>query len=199
MNPMKPVDLDAFKVFYKKAKAFYGPRFETNLDQEAEHCSIYTLYDVNEIIAQSVYRKPLDSTNGQPISGSKVEQSFLISESAITEIDSDLEFMVENGFIELVDTVPTDLLSCFRAMPEGDNTFAKYTSVGCYPLLYLDGENSVLCAACATKTLTDSIEKFRPVAVGPNYEDPSLFCDDCNERIESAYAEDEVESEVSDD
>ena len=71
----------------------------------------------------------------------------------------------------------------------------KYSSVGCYPLFYLDGENSVLCAECANESEKDSdeIDKFKPVACDANWEDPTLFCDNCSERIESAYAEDDTE------
>lgn len=64
-----------------------------------------------------------------------------------------------------------------------------YAWPGGYPLYYLDNKNNVLCPACANKSGMSSA----PVAVDTNWEDPHLHCDDCSQRIESAYAEDEVE------
>ena len=61
----------------------------------------------------------------------------------------------------------------------------KYTSVGSYPLFYLTHHDDVLCRDCATADIDNVVN------VGVNYEDPSLDCDECNERIESAYAEPE--------
>lgn len=62
---------------------------------------------------------------------------------------------------------------------------------GGYPIYYLDGEDSVLCPKCANKSHTDKEEfqKFKPKVAGINYEDPALYCDQCSERIESAYAD----------
>ena len=54
--------------------------------------------------------------------------------------------------------------------------------VKAYPLGYLDAQNAVLCPGCAD----DKCTAF------PNWEDPHLHCDDCGERIESAYAEEEA-------
>jgi hypothetical protein len=59
----------------------------------------------------------------------------------------------------------------------------KYTSVGCYPLFYLTAGCEVLCPACA------SAEPTTPPTSDVNWEDPALYCDECSERIESAYAE----------
>jgi hypothetical protein len=67
-------------------------------------------------------------------------------------------------------------------------TLDKYTSVGCYPIFYVDG-SSCLCAACA-----DENEANETFFVDINWEDHELFCDECGERIESAYAEDEAVS-----
>lgn len=69
----------------------------------------------------------------------------------------------------------------------------KYAWPGGYPVFYLDGENSVLCHDCAVKSDSeDEIPQFKPVASDINYEDASLYCDQCSQRIESAYAEDEA-------
>lgn len=59
---------------------------------------------------------------------------------------------------------------------------------GGYPLFYLDNADDVLCPKCANnKQLLLQI-----VAADINYEDACLYCDHCDERIESAYAEGEV-------
>jgi len=65
---------------------------------------------------------------------------------------------------------------------------AKFTSIGCYPIFYVDG-SSCLCADCASEN-----EDPEMLASDINWEDPELFCDGCGERIESAYAEDEATS-----
>lgn len=62
----------------------------------------------------------------------------------------------------------------------------KFSSLGCYPMFYFDKEDNVLCADCAQK------ERDNIAAADANWEDPSLYCDECSERIESAYAEDDV-------
>jgi hypothetical protein len=62
----------------------------------------------------------------------------------------------------------------------------KYSSLGCYPLYYVDGNDEILCAECATESLDDYDERNVPVAFDANWEDPSLFCA-CGEQIESAY------------
>ena len=73
-----------------------------------------------------------------------------------------------------------------------DNKLSAYAWPGGYPVYYLDASGSVLCPACARRSDEDpeEIPQFRPSDAGINYEDASLFCDECSERIESAYAED---------
>jgi hypothetical protein len=73
------------------------------------------------------------------------------------------------------------------AGPEHAGRLVKYTSVGCYPVYYLDNSGSaVVCASCANN---DEDNGREPSAQGVNWEDSELFCDECGERIESAYAE----------
>lgn len=68
----------------------------------------------------------------------------------------------------------------------------RYTFPGAYPLFYIDSENSALCADCAVKSLSEYIcDQFRPITADVNYEDRSLYCDQCSKHIESAYAEDQ--------
>ena len=57
---------------------------------------------------------------------------------------------------------------------------------GGYPMLYLDKEDNVLCPKCANRGVDQSQEV---TAYDVNYEDPSCYCNDCGDRIESAYAE----------
>lgn len=62
---------------------------------------------------------------------------------------------------------------------------------GGYPLFYLDSENSVLCASCATASLADDeLPQFRPIDYGINYEG-ELFCAQCSAIIPAAYTSDE--------
>jgi hypothetical protein len=58
---------------------------------------------------------------------------------------------------------------------------------GLYPMFYVDNEGEVLCPDCANK------DGYADTITGQdcNWEDPDLYCDDCNKRIESAYAEEE--------
>ena len=64
-----------------------------------------------------------------------------------------------------------------------------YAWPGGYPVFYLSKHGLVLCPKCAN----DPAEAHEdpPVASGVNWEDPTLFCDDCSEHIESAYAEED--------
>lgn len=66
---------------------------------------------------------------------------------------------------------------------------------GCYPLYYITKDNGVLCPECVNKNIslvTDPDDsQWYIVAYDANYENTSLYCDHCNERIESAYADDE--------
>lgn len=80
-----------------------------------------------------------------------------------------------------------------RPPRDDDGRLSKWAWPGGYPIFYLDVENNTLCANCARKSDEDpdEVPQFKPVDAGINYEDPSLYCDQCSERIASAYAEDE--------
>lgn len=76
-----------------------------------------------------------------------------------------------------------------------------FTSVGSYPLFLLMTDGGSLCWKCAhaeraqirlAAMRVDIRSGWAPVGVDVNWEDPALHCDNCGERIESAYAEDEV-------
>lgn len=79
-----------------------------------------------------------------------------------------------------------------------DGTLQFSTDLGGYPIAYeavwLGGdERHALCPDCArgVEAQVDPDEKL--VGSFINYEDAHLYCDACNERILSAYAEDEHE------
>ncbi len=62
----------------------------------------------------------------------------------------------------------------------------KYTSVGCYPLFYIVEGWQPFCYECAEES-----EEEHEAAV--NWETPNLYCDECSEKIESAYGEPDTE------
>lgn len=79
--------------------------------------------------------------------------------------------------------------------------FQKFTDLGGYPLFLIMADGGCLCADCATKekglihgSMFDARrghndKQWIPYGIEINYEDAALFCDHCNKRIESAYAE----------
>lgn len=74
----------------------------------------------------------------------------------------------------------------------------KYTSMGCYPLFYITRDMSVLCADCMNgddAKVGHEDAQWDVVDFDTNWEDATLYCDHCSERIESAYAEPEEEKE----
>jgi hypothetical protein len=77
----------------------------------------------------------------------------------------------------------------------------KYTSVGCYPVFVLMSDSGVLCPDCVKTEYTELVDAIKrndstggwlPMCIDVNWESPDLYCDHCSDRIESAYAEDEV-------
>jgi len=67
-------------------------------------------------------------------------------------------------------------------------------------MFYVCSDSGVLCPACVTKErgriLRSTHERARDgwaiEGIDVNWEDAQLYCNHCNERIESAYAEDEL-------
>lgn len=74
----------------------------------------------------------------------------------------------------------------------------KYAWPGGYPMFALMADGECLCHQClidnakliADATCGDGERDWELVACDVNWEDASLYCVHCNERIESAYAED---------
>lgn len=58
------------------------------------------------------------------------------------------------------------------------STRPKYTSVGGYPIFYVD-RDKVYCNLCATDVCEGRV----------NYESIDLYCDSCDEQIEAAYTD----------
>lgn len=76
---------------------------------------------------------------------------------------------------------------------DSDGLLPLYAWPGGYPLFYLAKDNGVLCPTCANQFHPErDNEQLEAIACDVNWEDPSLFCEHCNKRIESAYAEDLV-------
>jgi hypothetical protein len=71
-----------------------------------------------------------------------------------------------------------------------DGRMRRYTFPGCYPIYYLTPKGETLCPDCAAEERTKGYQ-IHPLFADVNWEDPALYCDECSERIESAYAEDE--------
>jgi len=71
-----------------------------------------------------------------------------------------------------------------------NNVLPAYAWPGGYPIFYLDGNCSVLCADCATKAAdTPDAGKDAPTVGYAHYEGPSEVCEGCNTEIESAYGD----------
>lgn len=58
-----------------------------------------------------------------------------------------------------------------------------YAWPGCYPVYYTTTRYRALCPRCANR------QKKTITHAQANWENPNLHCSQCNDRIESAYAE----------
>jgi len=69
-----------------------------------------------------------------------------------------------------------------------------YAWPGGYPLFAITSDGAALCRHCvkserASIGTTTGSDGWNIVAIDCNWESPELYCDHCNRRIESAYAE----------
>ena len=86
-----------------------------------------------------------------------------------------------------------------RLPRDDDGQLSKWAWPGGYPVFYVCRDSGVLCPDCAREAEKEGLtgDEYDPqwniVAAEVNWEDPELFCDNCGGRIESAYAEDEVQ------
>ncbi len=76
---------------------------------------------------------------------------------------------------------------------------SPYSSVGSYPMFAVTSDGAALCHKCCKseasqigKPSGDCHDQWRIVGLDVNWEDSSLYCDHCGNRIESAYAEDQA-------
>jgi len=68
---------------------------------------------------------------------------------------------------------------------------------GGYPKFLVTDDGGCLCSDCVKREIrrikcATGGDGFFPMAANINWEDPALYCDHCNERIQSAYAEDDA-------
>jgi hypothetical protein len=66
-----------------------------------------------------------------------------------------------------------------------------FTSIGCYPLLYISAAGTVLCASCATDD--DSGETFTPDV---HWEGEPICCEGCSWEIDSAYGSEDERTRI---
>lgn len=67
-----------------------------------------------------------------------------------------------------------------------DGTLPHHAWPGLYPLYYFDKQGNVLCPICANRGV-DQAQEVIEAAI--NEENENLYCDDCGNKIESAYEE----------
>lgn len=75
------------------------------------------------------------------------------------------------------------------ALPDG--TLPSCTTLGAYPIIYLDAEGNVLCPTCATRARNDETAAPPPTDWCAFFEGPSTFCDECGDELHPAYQEEE--------
>jgi len=77
---------------------------------------------------------------------------------------------------------------------DSDGRLSEYAWPGGYPIYYYDKEHNVLCPKCARKSDEDpeEIPQFKVIGSGINYEDDNCWCQQCNQKIEVAYADNET-------
>ena len=88
---------------------------------------------------------------------------------------------------------------------DDNGNLPAYAWPGAYPIYYLCADNGVLCPQCANNESAvreaeehpdyPGYDQWRIVAGDINWEDSDLTCDNCNQRIESAYGDQESGAE----
>lgn len=90
-------------------------------------------------------------------------------------------------------TMQINSVSDFRAAVRN----GPYAWPGGYPLYFVCDDGAALCCKCVKTERRNILESvahktrdgWRVVGLDINYEDDSLYCDHCSDRIESAYGE----------
>lgn len=81
-----------------------------------------------------------------------------------------------------------------------DGKLPAYAWPGGCPILYLDGDDCVLCPECANRFLRDELKTFRPKVAYLHEEGPPETCEQCGKEVESAYSDpDAPETNEEDD
>lgn len=84
------------------------------------------------------------------------------------------------------------MIQPFPLLRDSDGSLTRYAWPGGYPVYYVTTDGAGLCPTCATQHGTEkdgSHSGWELEGADINWEDPELFCDHCNTRIPSAYAE----------
>lgn len=77
----------------------------------------------------------------------------------------------------------------------------NYSSIGGYPLFFIMSDSETMHPKCVRANYrevstalrhNEKRDSWHVYGLDVNYEDSSMYCAHCNERIESAYAEDEA-------
>lgn len=77
----------------------------------------------------------------------------------------------------------------------GQRRWPAYAWPGGYPIYYVTVDGGVLCPKCANENLAETTnadpdtldEQWAIQGNDVNWEDEDLICDNCNQKIESAY------------
>lgn len=93
----------------------------------------------------------------------------------------------------------TKLMAGWGSVGVGEVKFVKtrwdsHTDLGGYPLYYVTKDNGCLCPKCANENLELTLgddPQWHIEQVDVNWENNDLDCDNCNEKIQSAYGEDD--------
>lgn len=119
----------------------------------------------------------------------------LLTEADMTELADQMgDAYTDTGYWEDLETAATAAFAekggeVLRGSPAlvgfvgEDGKLISFTSLGGYPIYYLDTENSILCAACAN----EPDEIFKIVAGDAYMEGGDLECEGCGSLIKSAY------------
>lgn len=82
----------------------------------------------------------------------------------------------------------TSNLTLNQVVDENNGQYPKYSWPGAYPLFYLVNDTDVICPDCAN---SEQGEDDIITSYSANWEDDSLYCEFCNQRVESAYGDTE--------